>query len=127
MSTAPSSPISNNSSTDKLDLDLEKPGASTHTQDSVFDSDLAKHYLPPPAYEGAQRFDKDLIWTVDEEKKIIRRMDLLIAFPVCIFFAALQLDRGNIVNAVSDNFLNDLNLTTNDYNLGQTIFYVSCE
>lgn len=34
---------------------------------------------------------------------------------VCVMFAALNIDRGNITNAVSDNMLDDLGITRGDY------------
>lgn len=40
-------------------------------------------------------------------------------------FFCLQLDRGNITQALSDNMLTDLGMSTNQYNTGQTIFYLS--
>ena len=38
-------------------------------------------------------------------------------------FFALQLDPGNIIQALSDNILDDLGINTNDLKAGQTIFY----
>ena len=40
-------------------------------------------------------------------------------------FFALQVDRGNIIQALSDDMLEDLGLTTNEYNTGQTIYFLS--
>ena len=42
---------------------------------------------------------------------------------MCFTFFALQLDRGNITQAVADNMLPDLGMNRNDYNTGQTIFF----
>jgi hypothetical protein len=39
-------------------------------------------------------------------------------------FFALQLDRGNISQALTDNMLDDLGMNTNNYNYGMTIFYI---
>lgn len=51
-------------------------------------------------------------------------MDWRICSWVCVMFFALQLDRGNISQALADNMLKDLGLTTNQYNYGMTLFYV---
>lgn len=52
------------------------------------------------------------------------QLDLRICSWVCFMFLALQLDRSNIYQALSDNMLDDLGMNTNDYNTGQAIFYV---
>lgn len=53
------------------------------------------------------------------------QIDLRICTFVCFMFFTLQLDRGNITQAVAGDMLTDLHLSTNDYNTGQTIFYLT--
>lgn len=91
--------------------------------DSV--SNLEKYYVPIARYEGRHRYDPKATWTEAEETSLIRRLDLRVCAYCCFMFFALQLDRGNIVQALSDNMLKDLKMNTNDYNNGQTIFFVS--
>ncbi|KAJ2981781.1 hypothetical protein NUW58_g6601 [Xylaria curta] len=71
-------------------------------------------------YECRHAFDATLEWSEQEEKRVIRKLDFR-----CVMFFALQVDRGNLTQVVSDNFLDDLNMNTNDYNIGNTIFLVS--
>ncbi|KAF1815589.1 phthalate transporter [Eremomyces bilateralis CBS 781.70] len=89
------------------------------------DSDLQDFYKPVETYEGFHRYDPDYTWPEEDEKKVVRRIDFKICTWMCLMFFALQLDRGNISQALSDNMLDDLNLTTNEYNTGMTIFYCS--
>ena len=104
------------------DLDL-KPRASL--TDSEQNLGLDQYYAPIATYEGKHRYDPKATWTKREELALIKKLDLRVCAYVCLMFFALQLDRGNISQALSDNFLTDLGLNTNDYNNGQTIFYVS--
>ncbi|KAI4159514.1 MAG: hypothetical protein LQ342_006515 [Letrouitia transgressa] len=82
-------------------------------------------YTPIAKYEGRHRYDPKFEWEPKEERRLIRKLDIRICAWVCFMFFSLQLDRGNITQALSDNMLDDLGINTNDFNTGQTIFYVS--
>ena len=86
---------------------------------------LRNFYAPVDTYEGRHRYDPKASWTSEEEKRLVRHLDWRICSWCCLMFFALQLDRGNISQALSDNLLGDLGLSTNDYNTGQTIFYLT--
>ncbi|KAI1430877.1 MFS general substrate transporter [Xylaria sp. CBS 124048] len=76
-------------------------------------------------YECRHVFDATLQWSEEEEKRIIRKLDLRVCLWACVMFFGLQVDRTNLTQVISDNFLDDLGLNTNDYNIGNTIFLVS--
>ncbi|KAK5822416.1 major facilitator superfamily domain-containing protein [Linnemannia elongata] len=64
----------------------------------------------------------DLTWTPAEEKEIVRTFDFRVLSWIALMFLFMQLDRGNMGNALTDNFMEDLNISLNTVNLGSTIF-----
>ncbi|KAF8461311.1 allantoate permease [Gautieria morchelliformis] len=96
------------------------------TQISVYDDPvLAPHYQPHPAFENLHRFDPAARWTYREEKALVRKVDWLVMLWAAIAYSALYIDKGNLSQANSDNFLKDLRLTTNDFNFGNSLFRIS--
>ncbi|KAL4988825.1 major facilitator superfamily domain-containing protein [Aspergillus falconensis] len=54
-----------------------------------------------------------------EETKAKRKLDILIMPILTLGFFCLQLDRGNMANAVTNNFMEDVDINQDQFNVGQ--------
>ncbi|KAH8681809.1 major facilitator superfamily domain-containing protein [Xylariales sp. PMI_506] len=81
----------------------------------------------PRVVEGEDGFStdgEDLQWTPEEEAKLLRKVDVVVMPLLVASFFVLQLDRGNISNALTDSFLANVGITQNQYNIGQQLLSV---
>lgn len=98
---------------------------SIATVRSVFDDPLlARFYQPHPDYENLAHFDPNERWTYREERTVRRKTDWKILLWILVMFFGLNIDRGNLGNAAADNLLDDLHITTNDYNNAQNMYRI---
>lgn len=96
-----------------------------HPDSTVFAAGAdAALYAPIDDYEGRHRYDPTAQWTPAEEQRLVRRLDWRITGWCCLMFFAMQLDRGNVSQALADGMLADLGLSTDQYNTGMTLYYV---
>jgi predicted MFS family arabinose efflux permease len=71
-----------------------------------------------PVEDGGS-FARGVDWTVEEEAAAKRKLDLTIMPILTMGFFCLQLDRGNMANAITDNFMEDVGIDQDQFNVGQ--------
>ncbi|KAI5195570.1 putative MFS transporter [Aureobasidium subglaciale] len=75
------------------------------------------HYSVPRDDEESLTIERD--WTEEEERKAKWKLDLIVMPILTLGFFCLQLDRGNIANALTDNFMEDVGISQSQFNIGQ--------
>lgn len=60
----------------------------------------------------------DISWTYEEERSAVRKADAIVMPLLMLSFFALQLDRVNAGNALTDNFLQEVGISQNSFNVG---------
>lgn len=109
-------------------LTLEKQSEDHNGPNPFLDPVVAKYYKDlynSTKYECRHQFDPTFSWDKEEEKVLVRKLDLRVTLLACVMFAALNIDRSNLGQAVADHLLVDLGMTNTQYNKGNTIFYLS--
>ena len=60
-----------------------------------------------------------------QDRKLLWKLDIKLIPWLCLLYLASFLDRTNIGNAKIDGLVEDLHMTSNQYNLTLTIFFIS--
>ncbi|GJN72225.1 hypothetical protein PLIIFM63780_005442 [Purpureocillium lilacinum] len=80
--------------------------------------EVSPHVQATPP-DGETILAREVDWTVQEETKAKRKLDLIIMPILTLGFFCLQLDRGNMANAITDKFMEDVGINQDQFNVGQ--------
>ncbi|KAF2735605.1 MFS general substrate transporter [Polyplosphaeria fusca] len=79
--------------------------------------------IPTIKITQKQRIDNS--WTDEEERRLVRKLDCIIPPLLILGFTALQFDRGNMGNAMTDFLLRDVGISQGQFNVGQQLIALS--
>ncbi|KAI0389354.1 MFS general substrate transporter [Xylariaceae sp. FL0594] len=97
--------------------DIEKPESSRDENVGINGSVIG---LPPDPDAHLSPEEKD-----KNERRLLWRLDLILIPWLCLLYLLAFLDRTNIGNAKVAGLIDDLHLSTGQYNLTLTIFFIS--
>lgn len=63
-------------------------------------------------------------YTEDEERKVRRKLNMIVLPLLFLGFYVFQLERGNIANALTDDFMPKVGITQDQFNTGQALLFV---
>lgn len=112
---------------DEYDIEIESLNTDKEEEalENIFcDAKVAAHYAEvyeKSQYECRHLFDPKFAWSKEEERKTVRKNDWNVTLLTFIMFTALDFDRYNVSQALSDNMLENLKMSTDDYNTANTI------
>ncbi|KAF9181658.1 hypothetical protein BGZ51_007654 [Haplosporangium sp. Z 767] len=101
--------------------DIERKGSDASTLSGVNHDDYADEKLKTLGEQNSY-YDHHLTWTAEEEHRLVRIFDFKILTWIGVMFFFLQLDRGNLSNALTDNFMADLGINLDTITLGSAVF-----
>ncbi|KAL5113336.1 hypothetical protein ACEQ8H_008799 [Pleosporales sp. CAS-2024a] len=68
---------------------------------------------------------RELTWTPEEERKLVRKIDLFLLPTIWLMYLMSYMDRTNIGNAKIAGMAHDLKLTSNQYSSALVLFFVT--
>lgn len=88
-----------------------------------------QHSLASTGEDKASSFDQhqqgsSVSYTAAEEKALVRKIDLILLPSLSILYLLSFLDRSNIANARIAGLATDLSLTSSEYSVALTLFFV---